>query len=71
MRGECSQQEECLCWILGNSQGNAFKEVMDAESEDNEETSGRGLDALLNRNLNLIMTVSMVTLHKIKVMLMT
>ena len=67
VRSKCSQKEECCSRILGNSQCDALKEVMDTESKDNHKSSSCSLNALLNWDFNFIMAMtmlSMMTLEK-------
>ena len=64
MRCKCSKEKEGSCWVFCDTKGYAFKEIMNTQGKDNQESSGSCLNTFFNWNLNLVMTMTMMTLTR-------
>ena len=58
VRGEGRQEEISFCLSSAHSQCNTLEKVVDTEGQHYEESSGSGLNGLLHRHLDLVMTVA-------------
>ena len=63
VRGKGCKQKETFCGGVADTNSNSLKEVMDTQRKYNEEPASSCLNTLFNRNLNLVMTVTMASLQ--------